>query len=288
MLALLLASLAALAAEPAERLAGALTQIAPEQVPAAQQALAADAELDDATLESLAQGEDWELALEAWVVQAWRADPTVAATVWSQPPSPGLPGQLRVDAPSTGWGAVILADRLLHAGEGPPVRLALAHALTRRIGAHPQIAAGLAQAEADPAVRAALLDGLRRAPAEVALPVLLPALTEADPRIRLAAVEVLGASPNGQQAVADLSHSLGDSDAAVRSHAARSLGRLLARSAWAPLRERLGDSDPNVRLQALRALERIDVKRLLSLPELRILRNDSDPEVARAAQRAGR
>ena len=85
----------------------------------------------------------------------------------------------------------------------------------------------------------------------------------------------------GAELVPELRRALGDSDAGVRSGAARSLGLLQVPGVGAELRPLLRDPEAQVRLDALRALERLG----LATPVAPELVADPDPRVARVARR---
>lgn len=225
----------------------------------------------------------WRDALSSLIEQAWQADPTGAAAVAALPAVPTRAGTLHLAAPEGPWAQVLLADRLVHGDDPPEVRLATAAVYAPRGFELPEITAGLVDAEADPAVRATLLHGLRKVDADVALPRLRAALADADARVRLEAAVVAGAHADGGALADALVPALADTDAAVRGRAARALGRHAVADAWQPLRARLADADPTVRLQALRALERLDASAVAALPELSALAADPDARVARAA-----
>lgn len=226
---------------------------------------------------------DWRQTLQEAVDQAQAAAPATVELAQGAQVVPTRRGDLRLIDVGAPWGPVLMADRLVHGGEAPQVRQALAHALVARIDAWPDVALGLVEDEQDPQVRAILLSGLQRLPAEQALPALEEALTDPQPAVRVEAAAVLGRHAAGAQADQALIAALADRDAQVRALSARALGRHQVAAAFAPLRPLLADPDDAVRLQALRALARIDEPATRALPERAALEADAAPLVARAA-----
>lgn len=227
--------------------------------------------------------EGWRLTLDDIVLQAQLTDPELAAHAADAAVVPTRSGGLRVIDLGSEWGPVLLADRLASGQDAPEVRLAVAAGIATRIHQWPEIAAGLVDAEADPAVLGVLLAGLQRVPPDLALPRLQTALSHSDSAVRVEAAVVLGRHADGAAAADALVVALGDDAAMVRGRAARALGRHAVGTAFEPLRGALADDDAAVRLQALRALEKVDAARTAALPELGELAVDSDHRVARVA-----
>ncbi|MCC6349316.1 MAG: HEAT repeat domain-containing protein [Candidatus Eisenbacteria bacterium] len=144
---------------------------------------------------------------------------------------------------------------------------------------------------ATPAVVRALdaSDGARRAHAAVALwrladtsaaRPLLRHLRDRDAAMRWRVVYALEKLPLPVLIAPSVEPLLGDRDALVRAHAARTLGRLKARRAEGPLLAALADSVPAVRVNALRALQQIaDSADAAQLPAIAGRLSDADPHV---------
>lgn len=226
---------------------------------------------------------DWRATLQQAVDQAHATAPATVELAATAQVVPTRNGGLRMIDVGAPWGPLLMADRLVHGEEPPPVRQALAAALVARIDAWPEVAVGLVQEEQDPQVLATLLSGLQRLPADLALPELERALADPQAPVRIEAAAVLGRHAAGGQADQALIAALADADPQVRALAARALGRHQVATAFAPLRPLLTDRDSQVRLQALRALARIDDAATRALPERATLEADADPLVARAA-----
>jgi len=137
--------------------------------------------------------------------------------------------------------------------------------------------------------RRPLMQSLRRAAPEHALPVLRAGLAAPDPAVRAAAALATGRRHDGRTLAPQLL-ALATSDAAisVRVAACRGLGQLRLPGAWAPLQQNLSHEAAEVRVAALRALARIDPARAAELPELGPLQLDPDARVAGAATKVSR
>lgn len=130
---------------------------------------------------------------------------------------------------------------------------------------------------------------LRRAAPEQALPVLRAGLTATDPAVRAAAAFATGRRHDGHSLAPQLiTLATEDPVIAVRVAASRALGQLRPPGAWAPLQQNLSHEAAQVRVAALRALARIDATRAAELPELGRLQLDPDPQVAGAATKISR
>lgn len=172
----------------------------------------------------------------------------------------------------------VLAHRLQTAGEPPEVRAALAATIAHM--ADPALLTQLIDDEGDPDIRIHLYQGLEKAPAEVALPVLKAGLTDDAPGVRAESARVLGNRSDCPDAADALVDALHDPHAEVRMFAARSLGyhAVPVYDAILPL---LQDEDAKVRLTAVRSLGRIDAARAAT--DVAPLAADPDPKVARKA-----
>jgi HEAT repeat protein len=110
-----------------------------------------------------------------------------------------------------------------------------------------------------------------------------PALKDPSPEVRLEAARLLAAQPHSEAAAA-LGEALNDSDEAVATAAAVSLGRLGAGGPF--LADALGSSRSAVAVQAARSLGGLGSAARDALPALRAAAADSQPEVAAAARQA--
>ena len=86
----------------------------------------------------------------------------------------------------------------------------------------------------------------------------------------------VGYHKEGSSLEAELLQALKDSNAQVRSQAARVLGWIESQAAYGDLRTLLSDSSEEVRLHALRAMRTIDPAQTRSLPELEALEKQPD------------
>lgn len=232
------------------------------------------------------QSADWRATLDAKMAQARVDEPEAVAAFAAVQPIQNRAGQLSFFTPDTEYRYVLLADRLLNGDDVGEVRSALARQLAPAGKTQPELIVGLYTAEQDPLVRAALLHGLRRVDAELALPLIAASLESSDNAERFEAAQVAGMHAEGGQLGTELSVVLADSDPMVRQAAARSLGVHKVTSATGDLAPLLQDDSASVRLAALNAMERIDPTQAAAL--CAPLVNDADPKVARAAQRVAR
>jgi hypothetical protein len=124
--------------------------------------------------------------------------------------------------------AEIFAARLARPGVPAEERAALAEALPRCGGAWTEALVVAAALEADPAVRATLISGLRRAAPPLAIPALTLALDDRDPEVRrAAAAEIAGWVPAlGDGLRPQLRALLSDRSRPVATEATRALGLL--------------------------------------------------------------
>jgi HEAT repeat protein len=143
--------------------------------------------------------------------------------------------------------------------------------------------------EPEGAGRRALVQAIRRASAEQALPVLRAGLVHPDPAMRSAAALAAGRRLDGAGlGELLLAAATGDTETSVRVAATRSLGLLRHGAAFVPLQQSLSHETAEIRLSALRALARIDPARTAALPELARLQLDADSRVAGAATKISR
>ena len=217
-------------------------------------------------------------------------DPEAArAALWALAPAQTRAGGLRFTDPllERPEAAEVMLARLREAGAPAELRFALAEALPRCGGAWAAGAATQAAVEGDPAVRAVLMAGLRRATPEVATPALAAGLTDPAAEVRAAAAESAGWTPAiGAGLVAPLVALLSDTDAGVRAAATRALGLLSDGGSFAAVAGRLGDADAEVRLEAVRALGRIDGAQARGLAAMAAAAaEDADGRVRAAAAR---
>ncbi|MBK8262260.1 MAG: HEAT repeat domain-containing protein [Nannocystis sp.] len=182
--------------------------------------------------------------------------------------------------------AEIFAARLARPGVPAEERAALAEALPRCGGAWTEALVDAAAIEADPAVRATLISGLRRAAPPLAIPALTLALDDRDPEVRRAAAEVAGWVPAvGDGLRPQLRALLSDRSRPVATEATRALGLLGDAPAFPAIADQLRVDDLELRVEALHALERIDAARALEHPAVRAALIDHDPRVRAAAER---
>jgi HEAT repeat protein len=182
--------------------------------------------------------------------------------------------------------AEIFAARLARPGVPAEERAALAEALPRCGGAWTEALVVAAAIEADPAVRATLISGLRRAAPPLAIPALTLALDDRDPEVRRAAVEVAGWVPAvGDGLRPQLRALLSDRSRPVATEATRALGLLHDAPAFPAITDHLRATDDELRVEALHALERIDAARALEHPAVQAALVDHDPRVRAAAER---
>ena len=157
--------------------------------------------------------------------------------------------------------------------------------------AHDDLADVLARLAREPegVGRRPLMQSLRRASAEHALPVLRTGLAATDPAVRAAAALATGRRRDGHTLAPQLiTLATDDAVITVRVAACRGLGQLRPPGAWAPLQQNLSHEAAELRVAALRALARIDPARAAALPELGRLQLDPDARVAGAATKVSR
>jgi HEAT repeat protein len=207
-------------------------------------------------------------------------DPVLFDELMTLEPVPNRAGVPRFAGPAldADQAPEVLAHRLQTAEETPEVRAALAATIAHI--ADPELVTQLIADEGDADVRLHLYQGLEKAPAEVAFPVLQAALTDDAPGVRAEAARVLGNRADCGDAADALVAALDDPTAEVRMFAARSLGyhAVPVYDAILPL---LQDEDAKVRLTAVRSLGRIDATRAAT--DVAPLASDVDPKVARKA-----
>jgi len=137
--------------------------------------------------------------------------------------------------------------------------------------------------------RRPLMQQIRRAPSELALPVLRAGLADPDPTMRVAAAHATGRRRDGKALATELiALATGDAVPTARAAGCRGLGQLRLADAFVPLQQNLSHETAEVRLAALRALARIDAARASALPELGRLQLDPDARVAGAATKISR
>ena len=125
-------------------------------------------------------------------------------------------------------------------------------------------------------VRSAAVAGLARYSETAGLKAIEIGLVDPDARVRANAVSSVGYHKEGSSLEAELLQALKDSNAQVRSQAARVLGWIESQAAYGDLRTLLSDSSEEVRLHALRAMRTIDPAQTRSLPELEALEKQPD------------
>jgi hypothetical protein len=179
--------------------------------------------------------------------------------------------------------APVLIQRLQNGSDDSETRAAIAEALPRTQGQYAPAAAAMISTEADPKVRVALVDTLKKADAAHAILGLKAGFADSDIEVRRAAARIAGARVDGSELSAELLVALDDGDNELRGIAARSLGVLSVEEAKAPLAELVQDSDAEVRLHSLRALSRIDPAYAAALPGVDSMQQDSDQRVANVA-----
>lgn len=282
---LLLALPAQAGGDPADRLRS--VQITHNNYAADRASLVSDyALLSPAELTRLSQHEDWRVRHQAAVVALWREDRTLAQTVETLSPRVNRAGQLMFTDPSLDapGATTLLSDRLLHSGESPDVRVALARAVAQDGSADLRVVMGIFASEKDERVRATLISGLRRHNDQTgAVEGLRLAMSDPSATVRAEAAGSAGYRNGGEALGPDLIRLLADPSAEVRGLAARSLGWLHVEESYEGLLGLLSDSNSDVRLQALHALERVNESRARTAPEVIGLMGDPDPRVARAA-----
>ncbi len=227
----------------------------------------------------------WEAALTSAVTAAEQAHPDVVATLRALAPVPTRAGHPRFvgDVLDHSVATAVLLDRLLKTSDPPAVRMAIADILPQTSGAYATALVGLMAREGDALVRSAIVTALRRGASTPALAGLKAGLADADPRVREAAAAVVARRSDGHTLADLVIARLADTDATVQATAAQSLGAMAIAAAFTPLQRLLTATDAQVRLHALRALGRIDSSRTAKLPQLASLREDPDARVRRVA-----
>ncbi|MCB9778485.1 MAG: HEAT repeat domain-containing protein [Alphaproteobacteria bacterium] len=226
---------------------------------------------------------DWRGELAALADQARAADPETAARAAAMPAVPTRAGTLHMPELPAETGTILLAERLVAGQDPAETRVALAIGVAHRAHEWPAIAVGLVATEADPAVRAALLHGLRRVPGDDALGLLRDALSDDDARVRQEALVVAAEHSDGAALHDALLARLSDPDPTARALAVRAVGRHGDAADFAPLSDLLTDADTEVRYRTLRTLLRLAPDALATSPRLPALRADPDPRIRRAA-----
>jgi HEAT repeat protein len=174
--------------------------------------------------------------------------------------------------------APLFLERFTNGDESTEIRVALAWVLMD----FQTLPFEFVQDEEDEAVRGALLEQYKTAPAEVAIPALEAMLSDGSSHVRSQAARLAGYH-NTPELDEPLIQALSDSNPGVRALAARSLGWHNSAQAYTSITRLLDDSVPEVRLRALRALDIIDATRTAALPQLQSLALDRDITVARKA-----
>jgi len=110
-------------------------------------------------------------------------------------------------------------------------------------------------AKGTPAQRMRACESLWRLADSTGVDALIAALADRDPAVRWRVLWALEKLPQAARIVPAVAPLLGDADALVRAHAARTLGRLKSPLATGALMGALEDSDPAVVVNAVRALQ---------------------------------
>jgi HEAT repeat protein len=181
--------------------------------------------------------------------------------------------------------AAVFIDRLAKRTDAEEVRVALAEALPRTGGLYADAVADLVTTESSATVRAVYVHGARRAPAEHGLAILRRGFADGSTEVRAEAARTAAAHAAGAQLAGELRAVLHDSDPALRSEAARSLGILKIEAARDELVKALGDGVAEVRLESMRALDRIAPGSLAGTAMVTALMSDPDDRVSRLAQK---
>jgi HEAT repeat protein len=178
--------------------------------------------------------------------------------------------------------AEVLLEKAQDASLSDEARAAAVEAITRTGANRFEDLIGMLESEASQEVRVSLVAALQRAPKSGALAGLRLGLADREARVRAEAARVAGRHPQGAALSAELIAATADSNPQSRAAAARSLGILGISEASGALSSALSDVDADVRLESLRALERLGKTSDIGLTRLA---EDSDPRVARVAQR---
>ncbi len=249
--------------------------------------LSGDGFVADEALAALASHPDWRVRQQSEVILGWRhrralfAEVSAAAPVLDRAGRP-IFAQAQFRDPAARPAVV---ERLLHGGESPKLRAALASALIGLRADWDQLNTRLLRDEAMPDVREALVWSMRRAAAAPAGQGIALGLGDDVPSVRAEACRSVGWRSDGADYADQLLKAVRDADAGVRAMAARALGWREVGAAFGPLLPLLSDPSADVRLHSLRALSRIDESATVKLPNLAELLSDPDPRVARVAAR---
>ena len=226
----------------------------------------------------------WQTRLNAQVVGAMLSDPISAQRVLEDPVAVNRAGLPRLaGAHFRTPGAAPLMLHRYFAGADVSTRWAIAEMLPRTQGDWGEAVDATWQDEPHAGVRSVLVEGIRHAGPELAIPVLRAALTDEAAEVRAGAVRAVGWLDEGAVLEPELVVAMGDSDAQVRAFAARAAGWKGLSTTWNELVRLLGDDDALVRLNTLRAMQRIDAERAAGFPHIARLVGDSDEKVSRAA-----
>jgi len=246
--------------------------------------LTTDDAVNAALIAEYSADERWQTRLNAQVVGALMADPVTAQRVLDEPVAINRAGLPRLAGAHfrTPDAAPLMLHRYF-AGADVSTRWAIAEMLPRTQGDWGEAVAATWQDEPHSGVRSVLVEGIRHAGPELAIPVLRAALADDAAEVRAGAVRGAGWLDEGAQLEAELVVAMGDSDAQVRAFAARAAGWKGLSTSWNELVRLLSDDDALVRLNTLRALQRIDAERAAASPHIARLVGDSDDKVARAA-----
>lgn len=228
---------------------------------------------------------DWQAQLGAEVSRIQGEAPDWFDALMSAEAKPSRAGMLRFVAPEfqDPNAAVVLLHRYVNGDDAAPVKAALVDALQRTKGDYALPVSELF-ADAEPVVRVAMVNSMRRAEGEHAFATLAQGLADADVGVRIAAADTLAMHKSGATLGDELIAALGDSELRVQAAAAKAIGYLEVGSAsdLAPL---LGSEDADVRLRALQAMERVEPGAAVGMTQFATLLEDADPTVARAAKR---
>lgn len=226
---------------------------------AARDLLIADDSISRADLIGLNANEDWRVRLSAASVLGWRAHPQRYQEASELPPIRTRAGFYRFPASDMLHDVTYTAafsERLLHTEEDPGIRGALAELIGRTEGDWPPVVSQALAQETDPHAKIMMLATVRHGDRVLAEGALQLGSTDLDSGVRQEVAIQCSWMKGSAVAEGLISELLGDMDAGVRGHAARSAGVLKLKS----LGDRLGaltvDADAHVRLQALRAVER--------------------------------
>jgi hypothetical protein len=237
-------------------------------------------------LETL-ENENWDRRIDAEAVLAYRVNVDKGAEILRMPPVPTRAGHPRFVGPLMGEDATpaLLLYRLQRGSEATEVRSALVEALGSQIQTRPGLGLALMETEEAEEVRQRIVMMVRRAPYDVAAPVLHRAFTDESALAQEAAAVTAGNRKDGWRWKQALVAQLQNEEGRVRAASARALGWLEQKAIFNELAALLTDIDAEVRLQAVTAIHRLDPDRARLHPDLIALQNDSDPVVASLATR---